>query len=110
MALDRQNSQRDLFWTGVLFVLGLIMGFFTGLSEGGIAAGLLTALLYGYFLAGSYWGWKALNAITPNVFLILPLIGWFFYFGIKFVVAFCIGWVVMPIKLYPVISQLVKRN
>lgn len=40
------------------------------------------------------FGWSALNKITPNIFLILPIAGWVIYFVIKFLLALAIGWIV----------------
>ena len=52
----------------------------------------------------TYFGWKALNRITPNIFLILPLGGWVIYFLIKGVLAFFIGYVIAPFQIGRMIS------
>ena len=47
----------------------------------------------------AYYGWKSLNRITPNIFLIMPIIGWVIYFTIKFILAYFIGVVIAPFKI-----------
>lgn len=61
-------------------------------SSGIIAIG--SAVIMILFFAGIPFGWQALNRITPDIFLILPLAGWGIYFLIKFMLAGCIGWAV----------------
>lgn len=46
-----------------------------------------------------YWGWKALNMITPNVFLIMPIVGWLIYFGVKLVASLFVGLFIGPYKV-----------
>ena len=60
----------------------------------------------GFLLAGVPYGWALLNRITPSMFLWLPLMGWVFYFVIKLFIAYIIGIVALPIKLYQWISEL----
>lgn len=43
-----------------------------------------------------YFGWKALNRITPKIFLILPGIGWVIYFVFKGLASLLIGMFVAP--------------
>lgn len=48
---------------------------------------------------GLFPGWQALNRITPNIFLVLPILGWILYFVVKFLLAIAIGWIILPFKL-----------
>ena len=41
-------------------------------------------------------GWKTLNMITPNIFLIMPIIGWVIFFLIKGALSLIIGMFVAP--------------
>ena len=50
-------------------------------------------------MGGGPYGWSALNKITPSFFLILPAIGWVFYFAFKFAFSALIGWFILPIKM-----------
>ncbi|MBQ3554544.1 MAG: hypothetical protein IJA08_07660 [Clostridia bacterium] len=72
-------------------VVGLILG---------IGCSIIMKNLSGLLFAWVPFGWMALSAITPKVFLVMPIVGWIAYFAIKFVLAFLIGWVALPIKLY----------
>lgn len=45
-----------------------------------------------------YWGWKALNRITPSMFVFMPVIGWVVYFVIKGLLALVLGMFIGPYK------------
>ncbi len=51
-------------------------------------------------------GWKTLNRITPSVFLFLPIIGWLFYFIIKFLLSIVVGLFMFPIRLFQNLRRL----
>lgn len=46
----------------------------------------------GLLIAGIPYGWRKLNNTKLRVILILPILGWIIYFGIKIQVAYWIGW------------------
>lgn len=85
------------------FVLGLVVMFVSGIFL--FAPGAEHKFRYfGYPMLlwisfGMVPGWRALNRITPNIFLILPLLGWVFYFVVKFLLALAIGCIILPFKL-----------
>lgn len=62
----------------------------------------------GILLAGIPYGWSILNRITPTMFLWMSWFGWIVYFLIKLVIAYFIGIVALPIKLFQWISEIVK--
>ena len=62
----------------------------------------------GILLAGIPYGWATLTSITPSMFVWMPLVGWLIYFAVKLILAYIIGIVALPIKLYTWISELVK--
>jgi hypothetical protein len=62
-------------------------------------------LMTAYALAGLPWGWSFLTRITPQMFLFMPLFGWVVYFVLKFFLAFLIGPLVTPFKIYQMIRQ-----
>ena len=64
----------------------------------------------GFLLAGIPYGWALLNKITPNIFLWMPIVGWIIYFFVKLLLAYLIGIVALPIKLYQWIKELVRVN
>lgn len=63
------------------------------MSSNGSAAFLIIALVMAYF------GWKALNKITPDLFLIMPLGHWFWYWGIKGFLSIFVGAIVAPYQI-----------
>jgi len=52
-----------------------------------------------YISCGFLPGWRALRGVNSNTFVVLPVLGWVFYFVIKFILAIAIGWIVLPFKL-----------
>lgn len=64
----------------------------------------------GYIFAGFPYGWRALNKITPDVFLILPLVGWIIFFIVKFFLALFVGAFVMPVKIIGTIFKIRKMD
>ena len=75
----------------------MVVLFIFGLSQGG-------NIVFALGLAGVPWGWSALNRITPNIFLIMPIIGWVIYFIIKFALSMCIGIFVLPYQIFKIIK------
>lgn len=64
----------------------------------------------GILLAGIPYGWAFLTSITPKMFIWMPLVGWLIYFAVKFILAYIVGIVALPIKLYKWISELNKAK
>lgn len=67
-------------------------------------------LVFIVFAVCTYFGWKALNFITPNIFLVMPLVGWLFYFFIKGIVSFFIGCIVAPFQIGAMVSRAVGNS
>lgn len=67
-------------------------------------------LMFAYTAIFTYFGWKALNRITPNIFLWMPLMGWVIYFLIKFVLSIIIGMFVAPFQIAKMITSTVQKN
>ena len=55
-------------------------------------------------LVMAYFGWKALNKITPDLFLIMPLGHWFWYWGIKGLLSIFVGAFVAPYQIAKMIT------
>ncbi len=90
----------------VMFILGALL--FTPGGEHKFRYFGYPMLLWISF--GMFSGWRALNRITPNIFLVLPLLGWVFYFVFKFILALAIGWIVLPLKLIKDVIRFVRIN
>lgn len=67
-------------------------------SKGAIIGTITMTVLTFYATSGITAGWKTLTKITPQVFLFLPLLGWALYFLVKFVLAFFVGLVMLPVR------------
>ena len=69
---------------------------------------VLFYVIFSYIFAGLVVGWKTLTRITPNVFLILPIVGWLIFFIIKLFLSFWVGLIMLPIRTIINISKLIK--
>ena len=57
------------------------------------------------FLGCAYFGWKMLNRLTPDIFLILPIGGWVIYILIKGLLSAIIGALVAPFQIGKMIAD-----
>lgn len=62
------------------------------------------------FLVCAIFGWKALNRITPNIFLVMSFAGWAIYFLIKGLLSIFIGVFVAPFQIAKMISNAVNNS
>ncbi|MBP3938558.1 MAG: hypothetical protein IK955_04060 [Clostridia bacterium] len=72
-------------------------------SSSGIPA-VIMALCFGFF------GWKSLNKIRPSLFLIMPVVGWLFYFAIKGLISVIIGMFIAPFVISRKVTETIQRN
>ncbi|MEO9483627.1 MAG: hypothetical protein ABJG47_09290 [Ekhidna sp.] len=63
-----------------------------------------------YVYSGLVAGWLTLSKITPRIFLILPLIGWVFYFAIKLTLSMWIGVVMLPVRTFGNVRTLLRMR
>ena len=75
-----------------------------------IACCILMQEVVGMFFFCIPFGWYALNKITPQMFLFLPLVGWGAYFGLKFILSAVIGWIAVAVKMYQWIRTISIAN
>ncbi|MBE5942429.1 MAG: hypothetical protein E7264_07830 [Lachnospiraceae bacterium] len=59
---------------------------------------------------GIPYGWSALNKITPNIFLFMPIIGWLIYFVIKLFLSLLIGWLAFIVKIVQIVYGIIKNK
>ncbi len=69
-----------------------------------------TIIAFVYLGVFSFFGWKALNKITPEMFVWMPLKGWLIYFVIKFILSFFIGMFVAPFQIAKMITIAIQDN
>lgn len=93
-------------------VIGTIIGIwqYTQSSYTGIASNIIAGWIIGLALAGIPVGWKALDKITPNIFLILPVIGWVIYFLIKGALSMIVGVFLLPFRTVKGLIQYSKTK
>ena len=84
-----------------LIVYGILI---IGLNSQSNAVLFITLLVCGVF------GWKALNKITPQMFLFLPIGGWIIYFLIKALLSCLIGGIIAPFQIGKMVSNAVSNK
>jgi len=85
----------------VMIISGIII---YGLIVVGLSAS--TPVFLVTMIGCGYFGWKALSRITPSIFLIMPLMGWFIYFFIKGMLSVVIGAFIAPYQIGKMISSI----
>lgn len=68
------------------------------------------AFMFIVVLACAVCGWRALNRITPSIFLWMSWVGWVIYFILKGFLSVVIGIVVAPFQIAAVISDAVHKS
>lgn len=69
-----------------------------------------STVILGIVLFGcAYFGWKALNKITPDIFLWMSIGGWAIYFLIKGLLSAIIGAFVAPFQIGIMISNKINE-
>lgn len=85
----------------VIIIFGILIW---ALQSGTTAVTLIT------FIVCAYFGWKALNRITPNIFLWMSFTGWAVYFLIKGLLSIFIGAFVAPFQIAKMISNAINNS
>lgn len=86
-------------------ILGLFVLLITTTYESSSGApAAIMALGFGFF------GWKSLNKIRPSMFLIMPIVGWLFYFAIKGMISVMIGMFIAPFVISKKVTEMIQRN
>ena len=103
--IRKEKSEMIKRWGIILIVAFIITIFYYNISED--KSSLTASSLIGIFYSGIgiQYGWRALNAITPSMFLVLPIIGWFFYFIVKAIISGLIGFFITPVKIFQDINR-----
>ena len=94
---DAEAVKADTIKLGVLGVIIAITMTIFLISDGGNPLSMILPILA---FACLPFGWRTLTAITPRMFLMLPIIGWLIYFFIKVTLSALIGWIAAPVKIY----------
>lgn len=62
------------------------------------------------FVVCAFFGWRALNRITPNIFLFMSFTGWIIYFLIKGLLSIFVGVFVAPFQISKMISDAINNR
>ena len=62
------------------------------------------------FVICAIFGWKTLNRITPDIFLIMPIGGWIVYLLIKAFLSIMVGVFVAPFVIAKAIANVVQEE
>lgn len=84
-------------------VIFLLEVFFIGVLDSEII-GLIFAILLGFF------GWKALGKVKPDIFLIMPIVGWILYFVFKGILSVLIGMFVAPFEIAKKVTATLQES
>ena len=111
--MEEKKSFRDFICSplgkGALIVVlyiviwGILVALTNIESTSGIP-GVIMGIAFGYF------GWKSLSRIQPNIFLIMPIVGWLIYFFVKGVLSVLIGMFVAPFVIAKKVTESIQRN
>lgn len=103
--IRKEKSEMIKRWGIILIVAFIITIFYYNISED--KSSLTAFSLIGTFYSGIgiQYGWRALNSITPSMFLVLPIVGWFIYFVVKAVISGLIGFFITPVKIFQDIKR-----
>lgn len=109
--MNKAEIRRDLIISALCFAAGIIVGFADGaiMSSYGAAECILNILVSGAIGGGIRYAWRFLSFITPNIFIIMPIIGWVIYFVIKLVISLFIAPFIFVIKTIMNIVVLAKK-
>ncbi|MCD8181350.1 MAG: hypothetical protein LUF26_07730 [Firmicutes bacterium] len=85
--MEKNKIVRDLVISLICFAAGIAFG----ISQAKGESFILQVVVSGAMLGGLWYGWQLLTFITPNVFLIMPIIGWVIFFLIKLILSLIIA-------------------
>lgn len=86
---------------GYIVILGLML-LFNALN--------IQAAMYVVAAVCVFFGWKFLNRITPDVFLVLSIWGWILFFFIKLLLSVVVGVFVAPYQIAKMIANAVSKS
>jgi hypothetical protein len=91
---------------GIILIVAFIMTiFYYNISKDKSSLTIFSLICAFYGCIGMQYGWRALNSITPSMFIVLPIVGWFIYFVVKAVISGIIGFFITPIKIFQDIKR-----
>lgn len=104
----KKQTMKDLAISAGIFVFFIFN--LSGQTKGHQSMPLPMIIVTSYMMASIPWGWRLLGSITPQVFLILPLIGWFVYLIFKLWLSAITGFFIAPYKIYRAVKDIRELN
>lgn len=102
--MQRAKSSRQVIIRNTILTLIFAIVGFSAASNTKVP--LSSHIIMAYIVAGIPWGWSALNRITANFFLFMPIGHWAAYFFIKSTLSIFVGVVAFPWKIFTTIKEL----
>lgn len=95
-----KSSTGRLVLTVVLYlvIFGIEYGLLAAFNNNSVVFVIIAVVM-------AYFGWKALNRITPNLFVIMPLGSWLWYYLIKGILSIFVGAFVAPYQIAKMITN-----
>ena len=117
---EKDKTKSMITWAVILGIIGIALGCCICAGASADISGkyiiqyffvsAAITLMFGYCFASIPFGWKAVRFIKLENFLILPLVGWLIYFGIKFMLAYFVGLFAMPVYIVKAIIRHVREK
>lgn len=106
--LNREIIKKDIITIVLVIVFAIFGTYFSFDSDFDLSQILMSAILFG----AAPLGWKGLNKIKPNVFLILPIAGWAVYFFVKALISLLVGWILFIPQIILIVKDftMVKKT
>lgn len=94
-----------------IYLLLAVPGIILGITESEKAY-MISLMIFGVpiTVAAIFSGWRALSMITPDIFVIMPIVGWIIYFFIKLILSTFIGIFTFPYQIAKRISISVENR
>lgn len=109
--MDDKKTIRDFLLSKIGRIIMIIAGYFIifGIIYAGIVNG--ADAVYGIMiLLCGFFGWRALNRITPDMFLIMSIGKWGIYYLVKGILSVCIGVFVAPYQISKMIVNKISNR
>ena len=107
---EQKNSQHFLktpFGKACLIIILYAVIFFTML---GLIGANLDVVIYVIAAIFAVCGWRVLNMITPDIFLVMSWVGWLVFFVVKGVLSILIGMFVAPFVISKKIVSMIDSR
>lgn len=98
LSYNKSSAAASLILAVILFLITAAFVWGVNASDG-YELNIAQILFIGYMVAAIPSGWRILSGLTSKFFLILPGIGWLFYFAVKLWLAALAGIVALPVDI-----------